>query len=343
MDINLSWKQSHILPTPEDFIKKSNTPVSSISLVRETRREISDIFAGISDKLLVVVGPCSIHDPASALEYAEKLSQLDCKNLVIVMRAYFEKPRTVLGWKGLIYDPDLDGSCDLTKGLHMSREILLGILSKGITPGTEFLDTILPQYFSDLISWGAIGARTVESQIHRQLASGLSCPIGFKNSSSGDFTVAIDAAIMARSGHAFPGVTQKGEICLVRTNGNPTTHVILRGSYKNGPNFDKIDNVAYQSGCRNFNSKVVIDCSHGNSEKKHENQEHVVNYIIEQIQGGAGKKIGGVMLESHLFEGKQKIGPELHYGVSITDSCLGFEDTVRQLNGLDRAVEFARK
>jgi len=310
-------------------------------LVSRTREEIKNIMEGvISNKLIVIVGPCSIHDPKAAIEYARRLSSVKDRfpNLLIIMRAYFEKPRTVLGWKGLIYDPDLDGSCNLQKGLNMARKILLDILDTGITPGTEFLDTILPQYYSDLIAWGAVGARTTESQTHRQLASGLSCPIGFKNNSAGNCKVAIDASIMARNPHAFPGVNTRGDICLVKTTGNPCTHVILRGSYDSGPNFEMSETVFQECVKRQLGAKIMIDCSHGNSNKNHHRQINVVDYVVSQISAHGTFSIGGVMIESNLFEGKQSIGPDMDYGVSVTDACIGFETTILQLKKLNDAV-----
>jgi len=310
-------------------------------LVARTREEIKNIMEGVvSNKLIVIVGPCSIHDPKAAIEYARRLSSVKDRfpNLLIIMRAYFEKPRTVLGWKGLIYDPDLDGSCNLQKGLNIARKILLDILDTGITPGTEFLDTILPQYYSDLITWGAVGARTTESQTHRQLASGLSCPIGFKNNSAGNCKVAIDASIMARHPHAFPGVNTRGDICLVKTTGNPCTHVILRGSYDSGPNFEMSETVFQECVKRQLGAKIMIDCSHGNSNKNHHRQINVVDYVVSQIRAHGTFSIGGVMIESNLFEGKQSIGPDMDYGVSVTDACIGFETTILQLKKLNDAV-----
>jgi len=310
-------------------------------LVARTREEIKNIMEGVvSNKLIVIVGPCSIHDPKAAIEYARRLSSVKDRfpNLLIIMRAYFEKPRTVLGWKGLIYDPDLDGSCNLQKGLNIARKILLDILDTGITPGTEFLDTILPQYYSDLITWGAVGARTTESQTHRQLASGLSCPIGFKNNSAGNCKVAIDASIMARHPHAFPGVNTRGDICLVKTTGNPCTHVILRGSYDSGPNFEMSETVFQECVKRQLGAKIMIDCSHGNSNKDHHKQISVVDYVVSQIRAHGTFSIGGVMIESNLFEGKQSIGPDMDYGVSVTDACIGFETTILQLKKLNDAV-----
>ena len=341
MDLNIDWDSSHTLETPETFLAKFRSSKKIKRLVARTREEIKNIFEGIiSNKLVVIVGPCSIHDPRAALEYAQRLSSIKNRfpNLLIIMRAYFEKPRTVLGWKGLIYDPDLDGSCNLQKGINMARHTLLAILETGITPGTEFLDTILPQYYSDLITWGAIGARTTESQIHRQLASGLSCPVGFKNNSAGNCKVAIDASIMARHPHAFPGVSAGGDICLVKTTGNPCTHIILRGSYETGPNFDMSEIVFDECVNRKLGVKVMIDCSHGNSNKKHDKQIPVIDYVVSQIKTLGTYFIGGIMLESNLFPGKQSIGPDMDYGVSITDSCIGFETTILQLKKLNNAV-----
>ena len=342
MDINLDWNSSHVLENPDTFIKKFNISDNTKKLIISTRKEIKDILSGKLDKLIVIVGPCSIHDRDSAIEYAKKLSEIKdrYKNLLIIMRTYFEKPRTVLGWKGLIYDPDLDNSCNLSKGLVLSRNILIDILSYGITPATEFLDTILPQYYSDLIVWGAIGARTVESQIHRQLSSGLSCPIGFKNSSSGDIKVAVDACIMSRSPHAFPGINKNGKVCLIKTTGNPCTNIILRGSYNNGTNYDKLDKAFEMCQERNLNSKIIIDCSHGNSNKNHKNQNIVINYIIDNyIFDNGYSKLGGIMLESHLNEGNQKISSNMKYGVSITDACINFEETIQQLEKLNSAIQ----
>ena len=341
MDLNIDWDSSHTLQTPETFLAKFMSSMKTNMLVARTREEIKNIMGGVvSNKLIVIVGPCSIHDPKAAIEYARRLSSVKDRfpNLLIIMRAYFEKPRTVLGWKGLIYDPDLDGSCNLQKGLNMARKILLDILDTGITPGTEFLDTILPQYYSDLIVWGAVGARTTESQTHRQLASGLSCPIGFKNNSSGNCKVAIDASILARHPHAFPGVNTRGDICLVKTTGNPCTHVILRGSYDSGPNFEMSETVFQECINRKLGTKIMIDCSHGNSNKDYRKQINVVDYVVSQIQAHGTFSIGGVMIESNIFEGKQSIGPDMDYGVSVTDACIGFETTILQLKKLNDAV-----
>lgn len=340
MDINLDWNTSCTLETPSKFIEKYKLQDSHINTVINTRNEIKNVLDGNSNKLIVITGPCSIHDKMSAIEYANLLASVKDQypNLILVMRAYFEKPRTVLGWKGLIYDPDLNGSDNLAKGLTLSRQILLEIVSRGIPVGTEFLDTILPQYYSDLVSWGAIGARTVESQVHRQLTSGLSCPIGFKNSSSGNIKVAIDATVMARHGHAFPGINTNGDVCLIKTKGNQGTHVILRGSYNNGSNYSKMNDVYNQCATRGVDTKVVIDCSHGNSNKDYTKQKNVVNFIVNHIKTEGCKAVGGIMLESHIHEGNQKISDNLEYGKSITDACINFSETKTHLKSLNDAI-----
>ena len=340
MDINLDWTTSYTLKSPSEFMEKYKISDEHMNTVIEARNEIKNVLDGSSNKLIVITGPCSIHDKMSAIEYANLLASVKDQfpNLILVMRAYFEKPRTVLGWKGLIYDPDLDGSDNLAKGLKLSREILINIVSRGIPVGTEFLDTILPQYYSDLVSWGAIGARTVESQVHRQLTSGLSCPIGFKNSSSGNIKVAIDATVMARHGHAFPGINSNGDVCLIKTKGNNGTHVILRGSYNNGSNYTKMTDVYKQCTARNVDTKVVIDCSHGNSNKDYTKQKNVVNFIVNHIATEGCNTIGGIMLESHIHEGNQKISDNLEYGKSVTDACINFTETKRHLKSLNDAI-----
>ena len=340
MDINLDWNTSYTLETPSKFIKKYKLSESHVNTVINTRNEIRDVLDGNSNKLIVITGPCSIHDKISAIEYANLLASVKDKypNLILVMRAYFEKPRTVLGWKGLIYDPDLNGTDNLAKGLTLARQILLEIVSRGVPVGTEFLDTILPQYYSDLISWGAIGARTVESQVHRQLTSGLSCPVGFKNSSSGNIKVAIDATVMARHGHAFPGINTNGDVCLIKTTGNQGTHVILRGSYNNGSNYSKMNDVYKECKVRGVDAKVIIDCSHGNSNKDYTKQKNVVNFIVNHIKTEGCSSIGGIMLESHIHEGNQKISDNLEYGKSITDACINFEETKNHLKNLNDAI-----
>ncbi|KAF9477469.1 3-deoxy-7-phosphoheptulonate synthase [Pholiota conissans] len=316
------------------------------------------ILAGQDDRLLVVVGPCSIHSTEQALEYAAllKAKMAECPNLLIVMRAYFEKPRTTVGWKGLINDPDIDGSFKINKGLRLARQLLCDLTDMGVPVGSELLDTISPQYIADLISWGAIGARTTESQLHRELASGVSFPIGFKNGTDGSVTVAIDAMHSASNPHAFMGVTEQGLAAIVKTRGNKDVHVILRGGTK-GPNYasehvrkaaEDIEKKAAKNlaeGERAFAS-VMVDCSHGNSNKNHRNQPLVTADICAQLAAGE-RAITGVMIESHINEGRQDVpasGPaNLKHGVSITDACVDWAATVGMLEALDTAVKRRRE
>ena len=312
-------------------------------LVFSNRETISRILRGEDPRLLVIVGPCSIHDPAAALDYAARLAALAQKvsqNLHIVMRVYFEKPRTTVGWKGLINDPNLNSSYEINHGLRVARRLLRDIAERGLGAGTEYLDPITPQYLGDLVSWGAIGARTAESQIHRQLASGLSCPIGFKNSTDGSIQVAVDAIDSAAHPHIFLSVTKDGHSAIFSTAGNEDCHVILRGG-GGKPNYDN-PSVHYaarlleQAG---LNNRVMIDMSHANSEKDHRKQITVCNDICGQLRDGE-QRIFGVMLESNLIEGKQKVTSpdELTYGQSITDACIGWEDTERCLMALSEAT-----
>lgn len=318
------------------------------------RDAVNNAIKGRDDRLICIVGPCSIHDPKAALEYAEKLKDLADKlvnDLIIVMRVYFEKPRTTVGWKGLINDPALDGSFQINKGLRTARELLLQVNELGLPCGCEFLDTISPQFFADLVAWGAIGARTTESQIHRELASGLSMTIGFKNSTSGDVDIACDAVMAAKHPHTFLSVTKQGLAAIVHTRGNQFCHVILRGG-ANGPNYDSehiqaITKTLIKKGISS--RKLIVDCSHGNSLKKHENQPKVSADIARQLQGGPTQQtIVGVMIESHLVEGNQKhstsAGKEgLVYGQSITDACVNFATTEKMLRELAEAVQIRRK
>jgi len=309
----------------------------------------AQILAGRDDRVLVIVGPCSIHDPAQAIEYAKLLKSKipEWGNLVIVMRAYFEKPRTTVGWKGLINDPDIDGSFNINKGLRIARQLLCDLTEMGVPVGSELLDTISPQYIADLTAWGAIGARTTESQLHRELSSGVSFPIGFKNGTDGSISVAIDAMRSASNPHAFMGVTEQGLAAIVKTRGNQDLHVILRGGTK-GPNFasEFVKDAAKtmeKTRPKSFAS-VMIDCSHGNSQKNHNNQPKVVDNICEQLIAG-DKNITGVMIESNMNEGRQDVPPEseggkskLKYGVSITDACVNWDSTVAMLDKLNEAV-----
>ncbi len=318
------------LETPETL--KGGLPITARAetTVATGREAVRRTLAGDDPRLLVIVGPCSIHDPQAALEYATKLAALRDRvadRLLIVMRVYFEKPRTTIGWKGLINDPGMDGSHDINLGLRRARALLLQIAELGLPAATEFVDPIVPQYTADLVSWAAIGARTTESQTHREMASGLSMPVGFKNSTDGDLQVAIDAMRAAQHAHTFLGIDQRGATSIVRTRGNPDVHVILRG--RDGkPNYTA-PYVAFTKALLGKDAPrrpVMIDCSHGNSGKDFRKQPTVMNDVVAQARAGE-PAILGVMIESHLHEGNQPLGKELKYGVSITDSCLGWAAT----------------
>ena len=332
---------------PNEIITELPISADSSELVFKSRKEISDILHGRDDRLVVVVGPCSIHDPKSALEYAKRLKSLETKHsnqLKIVMRVYFEKPRTTVGWKGLINDPNLDDSYDVNKGLREARKILLNINEIGLPAATEYLDIITPQYISDLISWGAIGARTTESQVHRELASGLSCPVGFKNSTNGSIQVAIDAIGSASQPHIFLSITKEGKSAIFNSSGNKDCHVILRGGKI--PNFENKFNKETSSILAKSENptSLMVDMSHGNSQKQFKKQLMVNKDIADQIASGE-RSIFGVMIESNLVEGNQSIGPKesLTYGQSITDACVNWEDTEIMLNLLSSAVKSRRK
>ncbi len=316
------------------------------STTHDARQSIHRILHGGSDRLLVVIGPCSIHDPAAAREYAARLNgerKRLSQDLEIVMRVYFEKPRTTVGWKGLINDPDLDGSFQINKGLRMARELLLNINELGVPAGSEYLDPITPQYLSDLISWGAIGARTTESQTHRELASGLSCPVGFKNGTDGNVKIAIDAVRAASQPHNFLGVTKGGISAIVSTNGNEDCHIILRGGKEPNYHAQNVDDACAEMGKSGIAQRLMIDASHANSQKKAENQISVCAEIGEQIAAG-DTRIVGVMIESHLVAGRQDLEPgkKLTYGQSITDGCLGWDESVQVLEGLAASVRNRR-
>lgn len=316
--------------------------------VAASRESISRVFGGEDDRLVVVTGPCSIHDVDAAIEYAERLKPLAEElgdSLIVVMRVYFEKPRTVVGWKGLINDPFIDNSFQINKGLRMARGLLLKIAEMGLPCGTEFLDTITPQFIADLIAWGAIGARTTESQIHRELASGLSMPVGFKNGSSGNVKIAVDAIRSAAEEHWFDSVTKQGVAAIFQTTGNPDCHLILRGGSNTGPNYDA-ESVAEASALlksSETNPRLMIDCSHANSSKDHKKQVPVASDVAKQIADG-NHDICGVMLESHLKEGAQKfVAGQAEYGLSITDACISFESTIPVLEELAVAVKQRRE
>ena len=315
-------------------------------VVYETRQQIHNILTGKDDRVLVVIGPCSIHDTKAAIEYATRLlskKQQYQDDLLIVMRVYFEKPRTTVGWKGLINDPFLDGSFAINKGLNIARQLLLDLANIGMPAASEYLDLISPQYIADLISWGAIGARTTESQAHRELASGLSCPVGFKNGTDGGLQVAVDAIGAASHAHNFLSVTKEGRSAIFSTSGNPDCHVILRGGKQ--PNYDaaSIDDASEYLQKANLDSKLMVDCSHANSRKKHERQIEVCNDIASQISRGE-QRIFGVMLESHLVAGRQDIveGEKPLYGQSITDACISIENGFELLETLAKAVQSRR-
>jgi 3-deoxy-7-phosphoheptulonate synthase len=316
-------------------------------VVYDTRRGIHDILRENDERLLVVIGPCSIHDPEAALEYAGRLKSVReelADDLLIVMRVYFEKPRTTVGWKGLINDPNLDGSFEINQGLRLGRNLLLDINEMGVPAGTEFLDLITPQYFSDLISWGAIGARTTESQGHRELASGLSCPVGFKNGTDGTLKIAIDAMHAAARPHHFLSLTKEGHSAIFSTAGNEDTHVILRGGRR--PNYDheSVLIAAEEMESSGLRPRLMVDFSHANSRKQHDKQLDVAQDVASQI-GRGERRIMGAMIESHLVAGRQdKLdGQGLVYGQSITDACIGWDDSIPVLEELAAAVRQRRK
>ncbi|KAI8636837.1 3-deoxy-7-phosphoheptulonate synthase [Parasitella parasitica] len=338
------------LLTPTYVKEEFPSSDASRKTVLQARLDIAKIIQKEDDRLLVIVGPCSIHDTIAAKEYATLLMAAKEKHrneLVIVMRAYFEKPRTTVGWKGLINDPDIDGSFDINKGLRIARGLLTELTNMGMPVSVELLDTISPQYIADLVSWGAIGARTTESQLHRELASGVSFPVGFKNGTDGNLDVAVDGISAAAAPHHFLGLNSDGVVCIIRTTGNEDCHVILRGG-KKGPNYDKkhvqeAKQLLTKSG---LPSSIMIDCSHGNSNKDHRNQPIVAQCIADQVSQGEDALVG-VMIESHLKEGKQSVPKEgpcaLEYGVSITDACIDWKETELVLNNLASAVKKRRE
>ncbi len=334
------------LAPPAHLIREFPCEERAATTVRLGRQAGHDIIHGEDDRMLVIVGPCSIHDPKAAREYAERLAEVRRKlkgDLEIIMRVYFEKPRTTVGWKGLINDPDMDGSCRINHGLRVARELILDINNMEVPTGVEYLDMITPQYIADLVSWGAIGARTTESQVHRELASGLSCPVGFKNGTEGNMKIAVDAIGAAEHPHSFLSVTKGGISAIVTTAGNEDCHVILRGGTE--PNYDEasVNRVCEMLGKAGHNRAVVIDASHANSHKKHMEQINVVGDICRRVSDGE-RRIVGVMIESNLVEGRQDIclDKPMTYGQSVTDACIGWDDTVMLLEKLARAVRDRR-
>lgn len=335
------------LVAPTELIREFPVTDAVSELIYDTRQTISNILYGIDHRLLVVAGPCSIHDTSAAIDYAGRLLEMAKplrSEILMVMRVYFEKPRTTVGWKGFINDPHLNESYDINSGLRGARKLLIDLAEMGVPAGTEFLDVITPQYIADVVVWGAIGARTTESQVHRQLASGLSMPVGFKNGTDGSIQTALDAIEAARGQHCFLSVTKDGVAAIVQTRGNEACHVILRGG-KGGTNFDadSIQNVTNQLAARGLPATVMVDCSHGNSLKDYRKQPAVSHALAEQIRAGS-RAITGVMIESHLVEGRQdaKPGAALTYGQSITDACVAWPTTLEMLNDLADAVRARR-
>ena len=336
------------LPPPEHLIRFfpiQNTPVET--LITATRRKVREILSGKSDRLIVIVGPCSIHDPSAAVAYAEKLKgerERHAEDLEVLMRVYFEKPRTTVGWKGLINDPYMNGSFRINEGLRIARDLLVRINQAGVPAGCEFLDVISPQYIGDLVSWGAIGARTTESQVHRELASGLSAAVGFKNGTDGNVRIAVDAILAARQKHHFLSVHKSGQVAIVETRGNEDCHIILRGG--KAPNYDaqSVYAACQELAKAKLPERLMVDFSHANSSKDYKRQLNVANDIAGQISSGE-RRVIGVMAESNLVEGRQDLvpGKTLRYGQSVTDACLGWDDTTRLLEMLAASVKSRRK
>jgi 3-deoxy-7-phosphoheptulonate synthase len=344
---DLRIKELKELSTPEEVMREIPRTLTATRIVMAARNAIHAILGGTDDRLLVVVGPCSVHDPVAAVDYATRLAALRerlADRLEIVMRVYFEKPRTTVGWKGLINDPDLDGSFNINKGLRLARNVLSAVNNLGLPAGTEFLDMTTPQYIADLVAWAAIGARTTESQIHRELASGLSCPVGFKNGTDGNVRIAAEAVKSASHPHHFMAVTKGGRSAIAATSGNEDCHVILRGGSK--PNYDAacVDSASAELARSGVTPRMMIDASHANSSKKPENQPLVVADVARQLSDGE-QRIVGVMIESNLVAGRQDVlpGTALTYGQSITDGCIDWETTVSALNLLADAVAARRE
>lgn len=364
-DLNMAMPFKDVLAHMENSRVKATRPLIPPQILQEDlpltlmaaqtvlqgRLAAQNILKGDDDRLMVVVGPCSVHSVPAAIEYATRLRQyaeVAKEDLFIVMRVYFEKPRTTVGWKGLINDPDLNGSFQINKGLRMGRTLLLEIAKMGLPAGCEFLDTISPQYIADLVSWGAIGARTTESQVHRELVSALSMPTGFKNSTDGGISIAVDACRAARAGHVFLSVGKEGLSSIIETQGNPDVHVILRGG-SGGPNYsaEHVRDASTKIGKAGVNPRVMVDCSHGNSSKQHQKQVEVAEDIARQLEAeDTYSMIMGVMIESNLVEGRQDIPPSgassLKYGQSITDACISWETTVPVLDRLREGVRARR-
>ena len=339
----LGFSSNHLF-SPLELVDRFPRSDEAASTVEEARRTIKDILHGDDDRVMIITGPCSIHDEEAALDYARRLIELRnrlSKKIFVVMRVYFEKPRTTVGWKGLINDPGLDETFDISQGLQRARRLLQEINDMGMPAACEFLDPVVPHYFEDLVSWVAIGARTTESQTHRQMASAIGIPVGFKNGTDGSFETAVDGILAARNQHSYVGTGPDGHVCVLRTDGNPDGHLVLRGG-KLGPNYDsesiKLANEVLSNG--DLDQRLVIDCSHGNSNKDHERQPSVFEDVIAQRAGG-NNSIVGVMLESNINPGSQKLGNDpgtLEYGVSITDACVGWDKTEEIMLWADNAL-----
>ncbi|HVZ42726.1 MAG TPA: 3-deoxy-7-phosphoheptulonate synthase [Ramlibacter sp.] len=337
------------LPAPAALHAELPCDEAQAESIEEARGTIRSILRGEDDRLLAIVGPCSIHEPASAVEYAQRLAEFAGEHadaLFPVMRVYFEKPRTRMGWKGLIYDPGLDGSGDIGEGLRTARRVLLECARLGVPAASEILDLAMPQYYAELLSWGAIGARTVESPLHRQMASALSAPVGFKNPTHGGIDVAIDAIHVAREAHRFPSISMEGRAIVVTTTGNPDGHLVLRGAH-HGPNYDaaSVEAAAAALLASGLLPRLIVDCSHGNSAKDYRRQPTVAAELARQIEAGS-RHVAGVLLESHLVEGRQDIvegRKGLRYGQSVTDACIGWDATVDVLEQLAAAVRARRE
>jgi 3-deoxy-7-phosphoheptulonate synthase len=334
------------LAPPAHLLREFPCTEKTEELTYRTREAIHRVLHGSDDRMLVIIGPCSIHDPKAGLEYARRLLEMKKEledDLLVVMRVYFEKPRTTVGWKGLVNDPDLDGTYQINKGLRLARQLLMEINEAGMPAGLEFLDMITPQYYADLASWGAIGARTTESQVHRELASGLSCPVGFKNGTDGNVRIAVDALKAARAPHHFLSVTKAGHSAIVSTNGNEDCHIILRGGKH--PNYDagSVEAAARELAGAGLEQRLMIDCSHSNSQKMYQRQVDVAREVARQVATG-DDRIFGLMVESNLEAGRQDLvpGKALVYGQSITDACISWEDSVPVLRNLAEAVRQRR-
>jgi 3-deoxy-7-phosphoheptulonate synthase len=350
MTDDLRIREIKELTPPSHLLREFPCTDTASETVYAARRQAHSILHGDDDRLLVIIGPCSIHDPRAARDYALRLKKerdrLE-KDLAIVMRVYFEKPRTTVGWKGLINDPDLDGSFRINQGLRVARELLMDICEAGVPVGCEYLDMITPQYIADFVAWGAIGARTTESQVHRELASGLSCPVGFKNGTDGNVRIAAEAIRAAREPHHFLSVTKGGHSAIVSTKGNDDCHIILRGGAR--PNYDaeSVAAACVELAKNGLPQRLMIDASHANSSKKHENQHLVADDVAKQLEQGS-RSIVGMMIESHLVAGRQDLAAgrtlnDLIYGQSITDACLGWDDSVQALERLAEGVRARRR